>query len=843
MGLRTALASRQRPIVNALGPAVVLYGVAAAAPSVQWNATSFAIAGVLVFASMAGALAATRAPRPDAWRLNTIASSMSVACLPLLRSSAPPWWLPLSSYAALALCAGLLLEAALVLPDSPPRIRRLAWWRSVIAGGTAVLALPMVLVAVDSRSRNLVALDTWAWQLGITALLACGWFGLALRSMRSRMGSEAVALAFNGYALCGLAVGVGAWTALEAFAGWTRIDRSVWWFCLGGVAAASTITLGHAAMVSRWRGVRAPRSVRRLVALALSVAATCAIASLIADRVQLSSATAVVFALTIIATFSMAHAFFVPRIERRLAPFGGRLRSGTNQARRSLERAESYEDMLRAVLQPLRAASDDPAGEPLVFSADPATRGYLDSAGEPRFEPSPIPEAVLQYIMSNAGLVSRETLEEQVVRRAELRPLLDVLEQYHALCIVPLRINGEAEGALLVPRGRRSRPLDVEEAWKLEDLGAHLATHLAIWSARARAEQREADARHGHSLALDRIEALDARVARFALEAQALKSQRASDDSGRPPIAYSAAMRTLLRRLEDVAALDAPVYFHAEPGSDLQPVARWMHRFSGRQHGAFLVVDCAALDARQHGVALFGGHGADRLGWLRLADEGTLLLENVAALDLDAQARLSDALATKQARTADGLETYSIDVRLLAGSPVPLSDLVTRDALHASLAQRLSPLCFTIPPLRQRVEDIASLVLLVIDETSRARGADPCGIEPRALQMLTVHAWPGNHQELQLVVQRALEHAQPPLISHVDVAYALGTESPGPTTESQAWNDTYFALERRILLNAIERARGNKSEAARMLGLARSTFIDKLRRHGLDLDTPNESAG
>ncbi len=255
-----------------------------------------------------------------------------------------------------------------------------------------------------------------------------------------------------------------------------------------------------------------------------------------------------------------------------------------------------------------------------------------------------------------------------------------------------------------------------------------------------------------------------------------------------------------------------------------------MHSSGGRREGPFVVAECAAVRPERAEAALFGESAETRPGWLRLAEGGSCLLLDIPAVSLDAQAKLAEAIATRRAHPADGAAGYALDARVVATTRVPLDALVDAGAFNLELHRRLEPLVLSVPPLRERREDIPSLVLLALDRSCRTAGREVMGIDPDALEALVAHAWPGNGRELASVIDRAVERAAGPNVRLADLP-PLAPAEPEPIDDP--WAGTYAELEARILEHAMARAGGNKSEAARLLGLKRTTFLDKLKRHGL----------
>ncbi len=410
----------------------------------------------------------------------------------------------------------------------------------------------------------------------------------------------------------------------------------------------------------------------------------------------------------------------------------------------------------------------------------------------------------------------------------EIRGLAEFLTSRDALCVLPLRDGEHLEGAIVVPRGRRGAPLSLEEMMALHRLGRDIAVRLALLGSRDRAGRRVAELARQRDRMEERFEEHQEELNRLRANAQVLRGGRGQGRRAQAPVAYSGPMKALLSRVEHVAPLDVPVLVVAEGGTPVDRVARVLHEQSGRSDGPFVVADCAGVASGDGEGELFGTEGAQgRPGWMRLATGGTLLLADVPALSLEAQHALVEALANRQAR-AQGGEAYAVDLRVVATCRQPLGPLVEEGLFDAELARWLQRVELTMPALRERREDLSSLVLLSLGRACRLFGKAPMGISQQAMDRLREHPWPGNHRELQHVLERAVAKAEGPQILPEDL----------PPLQAKAAEDplggTYAEVERRVLERAMARAEGNKSEAARILGLKRTTFLDKLRRQNLD---------
>jgi DNA-binding NtrC family response regulator len=274
-----------------------------------------------------------------------------------------------------------------------------------------------------------------------------------------------------------------------------------------------------------------------------------------------------------------------------------------------------------------------------------------------------------------------------------------------------------------------------------------------------------------------------------------------------------------------------------EPGVAIEPLARVLHAQTTRE-APFVVFDCAAVRAEHVEAALFGGVGplGSEVGCLRVAASGTLLLLDLPALPLAVQSKLAEALGAGEAATAEHGERYAVRARIVASARRDPEKLAQHGRFDAELWRELGAVTCRIPPLRECGDDMSSLSLLAIDRACRRHGRGPIGIEPEALAELRAYDFPGNHQELEHLIDRAVAHARGARLTPADFAAGrLLAANSGEDPLAQPLEQ----LERKALVAALIRADYNKSEAARLLGLPRSTLNDKLRRHQLEDNTDN----
>jgi len=262
-----------------------------------------------------------------------------------------------------------------------------------------------------------------------------------------------------------------------------------------------------------------------------------------------------------------------------------------------------------------------------------------------------------------------------------------------------------------------------------------------------------------------------------------------------------------------------------------------MHDSSAVASGPFVIADCAALRPEKAHEILFGGADSDgrEFAWFALARGGTLVLQDVVALPKAVQRELAECIAERR-----DPERRLLELRIVATSQEPLDKLLGDERIAPGLAQRLTSQVIEVPPLSVRQPDLPALAYAAVDRAVRRLGRDAIGLAEDALERLSMHTWPGDLDELDVVINNAVMAAQGNTVKRSDLTFYGDVVVDSAMLEP--YSGTYAALEQQILKTAIERAGGNKSEAARALGLKRTTFIDKLRRFQLD-DSDTERAG
>jgi DNA-binding NtrC family response regulator len=716
-----------------------------------------------------------------------------------------------------AACTGLAAGGALAIAGTLAATSARYRVRWLLAGGALAVALAGVL------GSDLAA--TWGGLLPGTSLALLA-IVTTTRHARSRWPAERARLVLPA---TGATLGTGALLLAGVLApGEPATSRVL--VAAGVLAAASGLALGaaglwldHAAIVAR---------------AAAAAAGASAIAGLVARAgggALAVGSTGAVAALGLLAVGGQA--------QRRGA--SGRLVTACARALDSATPIERVEDLAVAVLEPLRSATGDLRAPASLWVLEGETRVSLDVAGAAQRGRLAVQaeRALLAWLRARPHeVVFADALRPQQVRRPELRPVLASLDEHQAFAAVALLDGDEVAGAILVPRGARTALPTRGDERALRDLARRasgaLATVLALERARARAEEARARAAQAEE-ARARAEA-ERDVARArARGGRGVRPLGSLEDTW---VGYGEAMRALEARLAALAAGEGPVLLVAEPGTSVAAVVRRLHAASPRATGPCVLLDAAMVHPRDALATLVGdarapeaqesGAGEHRPGWLELAGEGTLAIQDLPALGYEAHLALLDVLETGTARRLGESAGYPVRARIVVTTRGPLAAA----GLPAELCALLAEATVVVPPLRERGEDLEALVLLGIDRACRVLNHAPVGITREALAALRAYSWPGNERELFEVLEHAVARTAGgrlmPGDLPVSVRAAAGSAEPRasvPPPESE----TYEALERRILEAALERAGGNKSEAARALGLARTTFLDKLRKFGL----------
>ncbi|CTQ47458.1 sigma-54 interaction domain-containing protein [Roseibium aggregatum] len=312
-------------------------------------------------------------------------------------------------------------------------------------------------------------------------------------------------------------------------------------------------------------------------------------------------------------------------------------------------------------------------------------------------------------------------------------------------------------------------------------------------------------------------------------------------------IGVSKAVRDLKTRARRIAQREGAVLLLGETGVGKELLAQGIHEASPLAAKPFVAVNVAAvpetlMESEFFGVAPGAFTGADRRprpGKFEIANGGTLFLDEIGDMPLSIQAKFLRVLQEGEIEALGSNDIKHIDVRVIAATSGDLEKKVREGTFRADLFYRLAVLPVSVPPLRERPEDIEHLAERILDELPRGEGLAAWILTDAALQLLRRYDWPGNVRELQNVLERATIEAESELLDAREIGLAVPS---GRNVATPAMNDqdslnlaeTLKMAERAALADAIDRSNGDKTEAARLLGISRSSLYSKLKTTGMD---------
>lgn len=394
---------------------------------------------------------------------------------------------------------------------------------------------------------------------------------------------------------------------------------------------------------------------------------------------------------------------------------------------------------------------------------------------------------------------------------------------------VPIRLEGKTVGALSFhARETKSfREEDVDLALRVADQVALAFSHQRLAEEARRAEEARQEAAR-----------LEARV-------RALSDELESRDGFGRVVGASPAWRSVLVQASKVAPTETTVLLTGESGTGKEVVARAVHRASARSSGPFVALNCAALPEQLLESELFGyekgaftGAYSSRAGRLEQAAGGTLFLDEAGETSPLVQAKLLRVLEAREFQRLGGAKVLRADVRIVAATNRDLHAAIARGDFREDLFYRLSVFEIHLPPLRERPEDVLLLTERFLEDLSRNVGRPAPGISREARELLLAYSWPGNVRELRNALERAVILSEGGLVQaeHLPIAVARSSNARVASAAAIELPSTGLdldALEKTLVTQALERAKNNRSRAARLLGLTRAQLYTRLERYGL----------
>jgi DNA-binding NtrC family response regulator len=321
---------------------------------------------------------------------------------------------------------------------------------------------------------------------------------------------------------------------------------------------------------------------------------------------------------------------------------------------------------------------------------------------------------------------------------------------------------------------------------------------------------------------------------RLNIEKLYLKQSRNQKIESAQIISNSPAIEKIKEMIAMVAPTETTVLLQGESGTGKGLAARRIHEMSQRKAGPFVSVDCGSLVSSIFESELFGHikgsfTGADKTqyGKFEMAQKGTLFFDEISNISLEIQAKLLKAVEEKTISKVGDHKVVNADVRLISATNQDLQKAVARGLFRKDLFFRLNVVSIHMPPLRERKEDIPLLLQHFLNRFGSREGKVIEGLSPNAMKALTEYHWPGNVRELENTVERLVVFARDKIITTQDLAYSNTVLSSLPVKDPLCLEE----MERLHIMKVVELTEGNKTRAARLLGIDRKTLRMKIKKH------------
>jgi transcriptional regulator with GAF, ATPase, and Fis domain len=425
-------------------------------------------------------------------------------------------------------------------------------------------------------------------------------------------------------------------------------------------------------------------------------------------------------------------------------------------------------------------------------------------------------------------------------------------------------IGNETVGLVLLGGKQNSAPFSAEDLTFLNALGQ--ITNVALYTVKSDRDLERLN--EELSRKLERIETQSRQISVLQAELGQLQNPTLPAEASAKAGALdrtqlkgkSVAIERVLETVRKVAASDSSVLVRGESGTGKELVARVLHENSHRRGAPMICVHSAALSPSLLESELFGhvkgaftGAHRDRVGRIEAASGGTLFLDEIGDISLETQIKLLRVLQERCFEPVGGTHSLQADVRVIAATHQDLEKLIDQGRFREDLYYRLNVISIQMPPLRDRSEDILQLALHFLMRSTQKCGKRITHIDPEALAFLERYSWPGNVRELENVIERGVVLAESDRLTLHDLPSELmrangrplhivetkpvrgrqnGSYADSPMVDSEG-SEIGAAWERETLVEALRKCSGNKAKAARLLGLPRSTYFSKLKKHGI----------
>jgi two-component system, NtrC family, response regulator AtoC len=322
---------------------------------------------------------------------------------------------------------------------------------------------------------------------------------------------------------------------------------------------------------------------------------------------------------------------------------------------------------------------------------------------------------------------------------------------------------------------------------------------------------------------------------RLSVKNKLLEQELVRKESPFEFVGTSRQLTDILALIRKVAPTDSPVFIQGESGTGKELVANTVWHYSKRKDTPFIALNCASLSESLIESEIFGHEkgaftSAYQLkhGLVEVADTGTLFLDEIGEMPIGLQAKLLRFLDSGEFRRVGGNKALTVDVRLIAATNKDLTAMIKKGTFREDLYYRLNVINITIPPLRERKEDIAALARHFLKQYAKKMGKSITDLKPDALDLLAGYHWPGNVRELENVVERAVILCETDLLGGED----LSVPSMAVINELGT-NPSLEEMEKNYILRVLKEANNNQSRASQLLGIDRKTLYLKLKKYGI----------
>ena len=439
----------------------------------------------------------------------------------------------------------------------------------------------------------------------------------------------------------------------------------------------------------------------------------------------------------------------------------------------------------------------------------------------------PLPDCLAFHVMEG-----KETLvAENIVECPRLSRSLPKGETLSCHASVPLISRDKVLGVMNLA-SEESRPFSAEDLRLLTAIGHQVG--VAIENARLFEDtrQKSSELQEAYGRLRSLFEDLKAEKEKTRSLRKALEDKYGLGNI----VGKNHKMQTIYELIEGISQSDSTVLIQGESGTGKELIARAIHLSSPRKKRPFVVANCSAYaetllesELFGHEKGAFTGAIKRRKGRFELADGGSIFLDEIGEIPPTTQLLLLRVLQEKSFERVGGEETLEVDVRLIAATNRNLSQQIMEGRFREDLYYRLNVIPITVPPLRERRDDIPLLAKHFLELHATANSKAVRGFSEEVMQIFLDYDWPGNVRELQNVVEHAVILAKGEVIEAGDLPQNIKDTFPRAEADITSLKDT----ERNLILQVLQQTKGNKYQAAKTLGITRSTLYGKLRKHGI----------